>query len=92
MLIVLFMLLLLFTLLDITMSGIALRYGGREVGVLFLISGDFQLTSFIKGVTSTLVGLVLVAYRRRDLLLVANGFMFLLTIYHGIMLLRTIGG
>ncbi|MDP2158107.1 MAG: hypothetical protein Q8K68_10420 [Nitrospirota bacterium] len=87
----LFGLWLVFTLLDLTISGLAIRFGATEKGLLFLISNDWQLTCFIKGIASFLFGMVLVAYRQKGLLAISCALYLSLCVYNGWVLLRQAG-
>ena len=77
-----------FNLLDMIISGLAIRFGANEIGPLFLICQDFQLMCFIKGIAAFLVGMVLVAYGQKRLLAIACGLYFLLCIWNGHVLLK----
>lgn len=82
---------LVFTLLDLTISGLALHFGGaREMGLLFVISQDFQLTCFIKGIGAFLFGMVLVAYRQKGLLAISCAIYTLLCAWNGQVLLKSL--
>jgi len=72
-----------FTLLDLIISGLALHFGAREVGLLFILSNDFQLMCLIKGVASFLFGLILVVYRQKGLLAISCGIYVLLCAWNG---------
>ena len=87
----LFSLWLVFALLDMTISGLAIRFGAREVGLLFVISQGFQMMCFIKGVVAFLLGMVLVAYQKKGLLAIACGLYALLCAWNGCVLLQQIG-
>jgi len=91
MLITLFFILLVFTLLDIGLSGIAMRLGGSEIGPIFLICNDWQLTTFIKGIAIFLLGLILVSYKQKGLLAISCLIVFLCCFWNGWLLQKTFG-
>lgn len=87
----LFGLWLVFNLLDLTISGLALHFGGAcETGLLFFISQDFQLTCFIKGIVAFLFGMLLVAHRQKGLLAISCALYALLCTWNGQVLLRSL--
>jgi len=89
----LFLLWLLFTLLDLLISGLALHFGGaREVGLLFIICQDFQLMCSIKGGAAFLFGLILIAYKQKALLAISCALYALLCVWNGWVLLGQISG
>ncbi len=82
----LFVLWLIFALLDMIISGLAIRAGAGEVGLLFLICNDWQLTCFVKGVASFLFGMILVAYQQKALLAISCAVYCGLSLYNGLVL------
>ena len=87
----LFVLWLVFTLLDMTISGLASRYGAREIGLLFVISQDFQLMCFIKGIVAFLFGMTLAAYQKKGLLGISCALYALLCVWNGWVVLKSLG-
>jgi len=87
----LFFLFLTFNVLDITISSLAIRYGAREVGILYMASLDFNMMVFIKCVAAFLLGLVLVAYQKKGLLAISCVVMLLLCVYNGVVLRLSMG-
>ena len=84
----LFLLWLVFTLLDLVISGFALHFGGaREVGLLFILSDSFQLMCFIKGAAAFLFGMILVAYKQKALLAISCALYLILCAWNGGVLL-----
>jgi len=79
----LFLLWLVINLLDMTISGLAIRSGAREVGLLFLISQDFQLMCFVKGIAAFLFGMILVAKQQKGLLAISCALYLLLCAWNG---------
>jgi len=80
-----------FTLLDMVISGLAIRFGAHEVGFLYQLCGDWNMTCFIKGIGAFLFGFVLVSYRQRGLLFISCFTYFVVCLYNAMVLWRQVG-
>lgn len=81
-----------FTLLDLTISGLAIRFGAREGGLIYQLPVDWNMASFIKGIGAFLLGLVLFRYNQRELLVLACLIYFGICLYNAVVLWRQISG
>ena len=79
----LFLIWLTLNLLDMVISGIALRYGATEIGIIFQITRDYQVMCFIKGIGAFLYGGVLLAHCRKGLLAFSCGVYLLINVWNG---------
>ena len=86
----LFIILLLFAFLDIVISGLAVRAGAIEIGLLYQLVDNWQMACFIKGVGTFILGFILVSYRKTDLLAISCTLYFLLCCWNGYVLLQQV--
>lgn len=83
-----FALFLFITLADIALTIVSTNLGGLEHGALYLLSNDLPLTLFIKGITSFLLGLIFMCYKRRDLLIISCSVIGGVCLWNGYLVAR----
>ena len=72
--------------LDVAISRLAVSAGAVEIGLLFPLSGDWNLFALVKIGAATLIGLFLAGTERRTILTGITAGMAVICIYNGIVL------
>ena len=73
---------------DIAISLMATRVGAVEIGLLYQVSDTFLAASINKMMLATLIGVVLVYFKKNKWLCILNVAMVGLCIYNGCVLLK----
>ncbi len=84
----LFLLWLVFNMLDIVISVLATRAGAIEVGLLYQLSNTWAATSINKMLLAVIIGAILVYFRKNDWMCFLNLGILGLCLYNGYVLLR----
>ena len=88
----LFIMWLLFNLVDLAISWLGVQFGASEVGVLYLLSRNWMSLAVNKMVLALLIGGILVYARKDDWLALLVLGMAGFSIWNGWVLLQQIGG
>ena len=86
----LFLFWVIFNMLDIVISLLAIRAGAIEIGILYQFSNDFLAASINKMMLAILIGIILVYARKTSWLSLCNLGMVGLCIYNGFVLLKVL--